>query len=379
MVVLTDTILHAWFPSASRERLSMNPHYAIRDTSAIYSPALVFYKDLIRKNIAYAVEMAGDADAVAAARQDAQDARDRSTRMRRGHHQTQVRDHRRSGNARLRRRDRCAHRLSDGRAKLRPSRPSYPCLSAQSILRHRRSSGRLSALSRVLADESRRSTCCSISMSVSIAPASPPARKRRRCTSRLRVAGSAARRLARLRWPQSSGESSSSASRPCECSWNPSLALRTMLETNGLPVPRIVVGGTPTFPVFAKLDIPGLECSPGTCFLHDQGYGSKYSDMTAFTPAALLLTRVISKPPPTRLTFDLGYKAVASDPPAGKRLHPPRRAGLRGRPAKRGTPRHRDTARRQLSARRRNVRHPDAYLSRPAPCISEPMSSKTAP
>jgi D-serine deaminase-like pyridoxal phosphate-dependent protein len=29
---------------------------------------------------------------------------------------------------------------------------------------------------------------------------------------------------------------------------------------------------------------------------------------------------VISKPTPTRVTFDLGYKAIASDPPAGKRL-----------------------------------------------------------
>jgi D-serine deaminase-like pyridoxal phosphate-dependent protein len=38
-----------------------------------------------------------------------------------------------------------------------------------------------------------------------------------------------------------------------------------------------------------------------------------------FTPAALLLTRVISKPAANRLTLDLGYKAVASDPPAGKR------------------------------------------------------------
>ena len=36
-------------------------------------------------------------------------------------------------------------------------------------------------------------------------------------------------------------------------------------------------------------------------------------------PAALLLTRVISRPTPNRVTFDLGYKAVASDPPAGKR------------------------------------------------------------
>jgi D-serine deaminase-like pyridoxal phosphate-dependent protein len=31
------------------------------------------------------------------------------------------------------------------------------------------------------------------------------------------------------------------------------------------------------------------------------------------------LTRVISRPTPTRVTLDLGYKAVASDPPAGKR------------------------------------------------------------
>jgi D-threonine aldolase len=36
-------------------------------------------------------------------------------------------------------------------------------------------------------------------------------------------------------------------------------------------------------------------------------------------PAALLLTRVISRPTANRITLDLGYKAVASDPPAGKR------------------------------------------------------------
>src|SRR5262249_26027275 len=45
-----------------------------------------------------------------------------------------------------------------------------------------------------------------------------------------------------------------------------------------------------------------------------------FADMSQFRPAALLLTRVISRPTATRVTFDLGYKAVASDPPAGKRL-----------------------------------------------------------
>lgn len=97
------------------------------------------------------------------------------------------------------------------------------------------------------------------------------------------------------------------------------LALRTRIEKKGLPVPRLVVGGTPTFGMYATLDVPGVECSPGTCFVNDHGYGSKFADLSGFVPAAALLTRVISRPTPTRLTLDLGYKAVASDPPAGKR------------------------------------------------------------
>src|SRR5262249_2297360 len=40
-------------------RHSMNPTYVIHDTSAVFTPALIFYKDLIRQNIARAVEMAG--------------------------------------------------------------------------------------------------------------------------------------------------------------------------------------------------------------------------------------------------------------------------------------------------------------------------------
>jgi D-serine deaminase-like pyridoxal phosphate-dependent protein len=99
----------------------------------------------------------------------------------------------------------------------------------------------------------------------------------------------------------------------------PVLVMRSTLEQRGCAVPRLIVGGTPTFPVFARIDLPGIECSPGTLFLYDHGYGSKFVDLNGFTPAALLLTRVISKPTSTRLTLDLGYKAVASDPPAGKR------------------------------------------------------------
>jgi D-serine deaminase-like pyridoxal phosphate-dependent protein len=96
------------------------------------------------------------------------------------------------------------------------------------------------------------------------------------------------------------------------------LAFRTRLEKQGLPVPRLVLGGTPTFAVNARLDLPGVELSPGTFALHDHGYNTRYPEL-GFTPAALLLTRVISRPAPDRVTLDLGYKAVASDPPAGKR------------------------------------------------------------
>lgn len=99
----------------------------------------------------------------------------------------------------------------------------------------------------------------------------------------------------------------------------PVLALRETLERKGVPVPRLVLGGTPTFPVYARLDLPGIECSPGTCFLNDDGYGKRFVDLASFAPAALILSRVISRPTATRLTLDLGYKAMASDPPAGKR------------------------------------------------------------
>jgi D-serine deaminase-like pyridoxal phosphate-dependent protein len=91
------------------------------------------------------------------------------------------------------------------------------------------------------------------------------------------------------------------------------LSLRDRLLRQGLPVPRVVMGGTPSFPIHAALDVPGLECSPGTIVLHDHGYAVSYPDLP-FTPAALLLTRVVSHPRPGRLCLDLGHKAVAADP-----------------------------------------------------------------
>lgn len=72
-------------------------------------------------------------------------------------------------------------------------------------------------------------------------------------------------------------------------------------------------------PLHVRMGDPAPELSPGTCVLHDDGCARLFPEMR-FVPAAPTLTRVVSRPSPDRLTFDLGYKACASDPPAGSRL-----------------------------------------------------------
>jgi D-serine deaminase-like pyridoxal phosphate-dependent protein len=104
-----------------------------------------------------------------------------------------------------------------------------------------------------------------------------------------------------------------------DAGWNAVARFRDELAAAGLSVPRIVAGGTGSFPIYAAKNDPAIELSPGTCVFHDAGYARAFPDLE-FTPAALLLTRVISRPTPDRITLDLGYKAVASDPPAGQRL-----------------------------------------------------------
>lgn len=88
--------------------------------------------------------------------------------------------------------------------------------------------------------------------------------------------------------------------------------LRQNLHDAGLPVPRVVAGGTPTFPIHAQR--ADLECSPGTCVFWDVSYATKFPDLD-FLHAALLLARVVSKPTADRLCLDLGYKAVSPDNP----------------------------------------------------------------
>ena len=98
----------------------------------------------------------------------------------------------------------------------------------------------------------------------------------------------------------------------CDEAFAPVARLRARLLDAGLPVPRIVAGGTPTFALHARRE--GVECSPGTCVFWDAGYAAKLPDL-GFLPAATLLTRVASKPGPGRLCLDLGHKALASEMP----------------------------------------------------------------
>jgi len=86
--------------------------------------------------------------------------------------------------------------------------------------------------------------------------------------------------------------------------------LRDQLRAEGLPVPVVVASGTPTFPILAREAEVEVGC--GTTALWDYGQSLLSPDLD-FLNAAVLLTRVISKPGENRLCLDLGHKAVASE------------------------------------------------------------------
>jgi D-serine deaminase-like pyridoxal phosphate-dependent protein len=298
----------------------MDPRYSIRDASTVYSPALLFYKDLIRQNIAHAVQVAGDP---------------RKLRPHVKTHKTRevVRLELEAGIGK--------HKVATlAEAEMVASCGAPDVMLAYNVVGPNR--GRLARLIRaypgcqfsVTADHPQAARALADTMATAgltvgvfldvdvgmhrtgIAPG-PEAAALYELIARLpglRPAGF------HVYDGHNHQENFLERETAVHKLLEPVLALRAGLERKGLPVPAVVLGGTPTFPVFARLDLAGMECSPGTCILQDQGYGTRYPDMSGFVPAALLLTRVISRPTPTRVTFDLGYKAVASDPPAGKRL-----------------------------------------------------------
>lgn len=101
--------------------------------------------------------------------------------------------------------------------------------------------------------------------------------------------------------------------------WQPVEMLIERLEAAGLPVPELLCGGTPSFPIYADFEDRRIRLSPGTCTLHDVGYGRICPDLV-FEVSAAVATRVVSTAVSGQLTLDLGHKAVAADPPAGARV-----------------------------------------------------------
>jgi D-serine deaminase-like pyridoxal phosphate-dependent protein len=103
-----------------------------------------------------------------------------------------------------------------------------------------------------------------------------------------------------------------SRTRQCDEEFGPVDSMIVELRRSGLPVPAVVAGGSPTFPIHAKRQ--EVELSPGTPLLWDAGYGTAYADLD-FLVAAVLVGRVVSKPAAGKVCVDLGTKAVASEMP----------------------------------------------------------------
>tara|TARA_R110002051_G_scaffold143507_6_gene216500 strand:- start:7780 stop:8892 length:1113 start_codon:yes stop_codon:yes gene_type:complete len=98
----------------------------------------------------------------------------------------------------------------------------------------------------------------------------------------------------------------------CNTAFEPVQSLKKSIENLKISSPKIVAGGSPTFPFHCKRT--DVDASPGTTLLWDSGYGSQFSEMK-FLPAAVLFTRILSKPTTGILCFDLGHKSIAPEMP----------------------------------------------------------------
>jgi len=81
---------------------------------------------------------------------------------------------------------------------------------------------------------------------------------------------------------------------------------------------HIVAGSTPTLSFYASR--PEVECCSGTFIYWDQHYSNSYPELP-FEFAALVLTRVVSKPALNSFCLDLGYKAVSSESALNERVN----------------------------------------------------------
>jgi D-threonine aldolase len=104
----------------------------------------------------------------------------------------------------------------------------------------------------------------------------------------------------------------------CNEAFTPVEEMILMLTKKGYEKPRLIAGGTPTFPIHAKRK--DAECSPGTFIYWDKGYQDALPEQN-FLPAALVITRIISLPDETKLCLDLGHKSVAAENDLSHRIY----------------------------------------------------------
>jgi D-threonine aldolase len=103
----------------------------------------------------------------------------------------------------------------------------------------------------------------------------------------------------------------------CDEAFSPVAALQRKMQASSGKKIVIVAGGTPTFSIHCKR--PEIDCSPGTFVYWDKGYEQGLPEQN-YVFAALVLSRVISKPADKTICLDLGHKAIASENPLGQRV-----------------------------------------------------------
>jgi D-serine deaminase-like pyridoxal phosphate-dependent protein len=104
----------------------------------------------------------------------------------------------------------------------------------------------------------------------------------------------------------------------CDEAFAKVLKLKTEIEVGATRKLVIVAGGTPTYSIHCKRK--EVECSPGTFIYWDKGYEQTLPEQQ-YKFAALVITRVISKPADDIICVDLGHKAVASENPLNNRVY----------------------------------------------------------
>lgn len=102
--------------------------------------------------------------------------------------------------------------------------------------------------------------------------------------------------------------------------------LKIELEKIGFDNLKIIIGGSPTFPIHAKRE--KVECSPGTFVFWDKGYSESCPEQD-FVPAVLAVTRVISIPNSTTICTDLGHKSVAAENELSRRIFFPEHPNIK--------------------------------------------------